>query len=130
MGLGTVPALHPGQRLDSIWACAVCHTRWVTWCVLLKQQACVQCVLPLPHHQPPITQGTHPDCPLPPAPPQAPLDYLDPGLPASYTILGYNLVVWRDTQGAWRAMDDRCPHRNAPLSGGQPATGPALPLLP
>ena len=32
-------------------------------------------------------------------------------------MLGRNLVVWRDQQGEWRAFDDVCPHRLAPLSG-------------
>lgn len=28
------------------------------------------------------------------------------------------VVLWRDTQGAVRALEDRCPHRRAPLSRG------------
>jgi len=37
--------------------------------------------------------------------------------PHAITVLGRDLVVWRDQQGDWRAFDDVCPHRLAPLSG-------------
>jgi phenylpropionate dioxygenase-like ring-hydroxylating dioxygenase large terminal subunit len=29
-------------------------------------------------------------------------------------------VLWRDAQQQWRAFEDRCPHRLAPLSGARP----------
>ncbi|PSC68584.1 (2Fe-2S)-binding [Micractinium conductrix] len=52
------------------------------------------------------------------------LDYLDPSRPAQLKVLGYDLVVWRDGSGTWRAFRDACPHRAAPLSEGRinPAT--------
>ena len=37
--------------------------------------------------------------------------------PHAVTVLGRDLVIWRDQQGEWRAFDDACPHRLAPLSG-------------
>jgi phenylpropionate dioxygenase-like ring-hydroxylating dioxygenase large terminal subunit len=37
--------------------------------------------------------------------------------PNPVTILGRELVLWRDQQGDWRAFNDVCPHRLAPLSG-------------
>ncbi len=37
--------------------------------------------------------------------------------PHAITVLGRDFVVWRDQQGDWRAFDDVCPHRLAPLSG-------------
>jgi nitrite reductase/ring-hydroxylating ferredoxin subunit len=42
---------------------------------------------------------------------------MDPGRPHAITILGRDLVLWRDQQGDWRAFEDLCPHRLAPLSG-------------
>lgn len=44
---------------------------------------------------------------------------LDPSRPHQVTVLGRDLVLWRDSQGDWRAFEDRCPHRLAPLSGQQ-----------
>lgn len=35
------------------------------------------------------------------------------------TLLGQPMVLWRDTQGVIHAMEDRCPHRYAPLSLGK-----------
>ncbi len=35
------------------------------------------------------------------------------------TVLGEPLVVWRDGEGDLHAMEDRCPHRHAPLSMGR-----------
>ncbi|KAG2490580.1 hypothetical protein HYH03_010974 [Edaphochlamys debaryana] len=29
------------------------------------------------------------------------------------------MALWRDSKGAWRAVEDRCPHRLAPLSEGR-----------
>ncbi len=43
---------------------------------------------------------------------------MDPSRPHAITLLGRDLVLWRDQQGDWRAFEDICPHRLAPLSGG------------
>ncbi|KAL6745255.1 Rieske [2Fe-2S] iron-sulfur domain-containing protein, partial [Haematococcus lacustris] len=32
---------------------------------------------------------------------------------------GKDLVVWRDGSNTWRAFQDMCPHRLAPLSEGR-----------
>jgi hypothetical protein len=55
----------------------------------------------------------------PPTQLQTALDYLDPSKPHQTTILGYNLVAWRDSNATWRCFRDSCPHRAAPLSGAQ-----------
>ena len=39
--------------------------------------------------------------------------------PVPVTMLGDNIVFFRDAQGAARAMENRCPHRSALLSLGQ-----------
>ncbi|MDM0115905.1 aromatic ring-hydroxylating dioxygenase subunit alpha [Variovorax sp. J22R133] len=44
-------------------------------------------------------------------------DVADAPVPAS--LLGENLVLWRDAQGTARAWQDRCPHRGAQLSLGR-----------
>lgn len=44
-------------------------------------------------------------------------DQLDPSRPNKATLLGQQLAVWRDSGGVWRAFEDRCPHRLAPLTG-------------
>ena len=49
--------------------------------------------------------------------PLAFIEDLDPGRPHALELLGRRLVVWRDSQQQWRAFEDRCPHRLAPLSG-------------
>lgn len=41
---------------------------------------------------------------------------LDPTRPHPATLLGVDLVLWRDGGGDWRAFRDACPHRLAPLS--------------
>lgn len=52
--------------------------------------------------------------------PVAPLHYLDPKKPMPVTMLGHTYVVWFDPKAAaWRVMEDRCPHRLAPLSEGR-----------
>lgn len=52
--------------------------------------------------------------------PVIPLHYLDPKKPMPVTMLGHTYVVWYDPKGAaWRVMEDRCPHRLAPLSEGR-----------
>ena len=38
--------------------------------------------------------------------------------PVSLRRLGYKLVLWREPSGAVHALEDRCPHRGAPLSLG------------
>ncbi len=38
--------------------------------------------------------------------------------PLARTLLGQDVVVWRGPDGAVVAAPDRCPHREAPLSGG------------
>eukprot|EP00803_Ostreobium_quekettii_P009766 evm.model.scf_320.2 EVM.evm.TU.scf_320.2 scf_320:18142-20710(-) len=49
----------------------------------------------------------------------APDSDLDPGRPMPFNLLGRKIVVWRDGGGRWRAFDDACPHRLAPLSQGR-----------
>jgi len=39
--------------------------------------------------------------------------------PMRLELLGENLVAWKDAKGAWCVFEDRCPHRNAPLSEGR-----------
>ncbi|GLC67337.1 hypothetical protein PLESTF_000543900 [Pleodorina starrii] len=51
--------------------------------------------------------------------PVAALDALDPTRPHAFTLLGQDLVLWRDGTGSWRAFKDACPHRLAPLSEGR-----------
>lgn len=46
-------------------------------------------------------------------------DATDPGRPHAVTLLGKQLVVWRDGSGTWRCFEDMCPHRLAPLSEGR-----------
>jgi hypothetical protein len=36
-----------------------------------------------------------------------------------FTLLGEDIVVWRDPSGAPRALKDACPHRLVPLSEGR-----------
>jgi phenylpropionate dioxygenase-like ring-hydroxylating dioxygenase large terminal subunit len=36
---------------------------------------------------------------------------LDPRRPTAARLLGIPVVMWRDGSGAWRAFEDRCPHR-------------------
>lgn len=49
--------------------------------------------------------------------PLAFVEDLDPGRPHAAELLGKRLVLWRDAAQQWRAFEDRCPHRLAPLSG-------------
>jgi phenylpropionate dioxygenase-like ring-hydroxylating dioxygenase large terminal subunit len=39
--------------------------------------------------------------------------------PLARTLLGQHLVLFRDASGQPAALEDRCPHRNAPLSQGR-----------
>lgn len=41
------------------------------------------------------------------------------GSPLGVTLLGDRYVVWRGSDGTLAAAPDRCPHREAPLSGGR-----------
>jgi phenylpropionate dioxygenase-like ring-hydroxylating dioxygenase large terminal subunit len=38
--------------------------------------------------------------------------------PLARRVLGRDVVLWRAPNGALSALEDRCPHRNAPLSAG------------
>ena len=52
--------------------------------------------------------------------PIAVTEYLDPKKPHPVQLLGKDLVLWLDSRaGAWRAFEDACPHRLAPLSEGR-----------
>ncbi|GAB4823561.1 hypothetical protein N2152v2_010607 [Parachlorella kessleri] len=45
---------------------------------------------------------------------------VDPTRPLLLTLLGKNLVIWKDSStGRWSCLEDRCPHRAAPLSEGK-----------
>ena len=50
--------------------------------------------------------------------PVAPINYLDDSHPTPITLLGKRLVIWRDKQQKWIAMDDTCPHKLVQLSLG------------
>lgn len=43
--------------------------------------------------------------------PVAVVDDLDSRRPHATHLLGIPLAIWRDTQGAWHAVEDKCPHR-------------------
>ncbi len=48
------------------------------------------------------------------------LEDLDPTKPNTFTLLNQNIVIWWDKSGqSWRAFEDKCPHRLAPLSEGR-----------
>ena len=50
---------------------------------------------------------------------------LDKAKPAKFTLLERDLVIWWDRHtNAWRAFDDRCPHRLVPLSEGRDSAPP------
>ncbi|PNH10689.1 Pheophorbide a oxygenase, chloroplastic [Tetrabaena socialis] len=51
--------------------------------------------------------------------PLAVVDQLDSSRPHAAHLLGTQLVLWRDATGSWRAHEDKCPHRLAPLSEGR-----------
>ncbi|NET57705.1 MAG: Rieske 2Fe-2S domain-containing protein [Symploca sp. SIO2E6] len=51
--------------------------------------------------------------------PVTPVSYLDPSHPTPITLLGKRLVIWRDQEEKWIAMDDTCPHKLAQLSLGK-----------
>jgi phenylpropionate dioxygenase-like ring-hydroxylating dioxygenase large terminal subunit len=47
--------------------------------------------------------------------------------PLAATLLGRELVLWRDAEGRAHAWDDTCPHRGARLSAGRVLAEPAAP---
>lgn len=49
----------------------------------------------------------------------APAASIDGSRPTAFTLLGKSLVLWRDGDGRWACVEDRCPHRAAPLSEGK-----------
>jgi phenylpropionate dioxygenase-like ring-hydroxylating dioxygenase large terminal subunit len=49
--------------------------------------------------------------------PVMPVAMLDQG-PQPFTLLGERIVLWKDADGRYVAMADRCPHRSAALSKG------------
>jgi phenylpropionate dioxygenase-like ring-hydroxylating dioxygenase large terminal subunit len=44
---------------------------------------------------------------------------VQPGRPHATRALGRDLVLWRDSEGKLKCVEDRCPHRGAPLSRGE-----------
>ena len=49
---------------------------------------------------------------------------LDPTRPHALTLLGKNLVIWKAIKtGQGNCLEDRCPHRAAPLSGAMQLVG-------
>jgi phenylpropionate dioxygenase-like ring-hydroxylating dioxygenase large terminal subunit len=55
------------------------------------------------------------------------LEDLDKSKPTPFTLLGRDIVIWWDKQASqWRAFDDQCPHRLAPLSQGRISDGGLL----
>jgi phenylpropionate dioxygenase-like ring-hydroxylating dioxygenase large terminal subunit len=51
--------------------------------------------------------------------PMAVAEFLDQKSPHALQLLGKELVLWCDKDGAWHCFEDRCPHRLAPLSEGR-----------
>ncbi|KAJ0686879.1 putative pheophorbide a oxygenase [Helianthus annuus] len=48
------------------------------------------------------------------------IEDLDPTRPTPFTLLNRDLVIWFDkVNDQWVALDDKCPHRLAPLSEGR-----------
>ncbi|KAG2437791.1 hypothetical protein HXX76_005411 [Chlamydomonas incerta] len=47
------------------------------------------------------------------------IEDLDPRRPQAVHLLGIPLALWKDAQGQWQAVEDKCPHRLAPLSEGR-----------
>lgn len=45
------------------------------------------------------------------------VEALEPKKPHALKFLGKELVLWRDSTGTWQCFEDRCAHRQAPLSG-------------
>lgn len=55
--------------------------------------------------------------------PLAFVEDLDEGKPTKFTLLGRDLVLWKDEGLQWRCFEDVCPHRRAPLSEGRLENG-------
>ena len=56
---------------------------------------------------------------------------LDPRVPTPFQLLNRDLVIWKDpNSGDWSALDDRCPHRLAPLSVRSSPLPPHRPSAP
>ena len=51
--------------------------------------------------------------------PVAVIDLLDPSKPHPTTLLGKDVVVWKDGDEEWNVFEDKCPHRLVPLSEGR-----------
>lgn len=51
--------------------------------------------------------------------PMAVVEDLFSDRPNKLELLGEDLVAWKDGDGEWRVFEDRCPHRNVPLSEGR-----------
>ncbi|KAI8573036.1 hypothetical protein RHMOL_Rhmol01G0247800 [Rhododendron molle] len=52
--------------------------------------------------------------------PIMPVCDLDKRVPHAKRVMGLDVVVWWDrNESAWKVLDDRCPHRLAPLSEGR-----------
>ncbi|CAH9124242.1 unnamed protein product [Cuscuta epithymum] len=52
--------------------------------------------------------------------PVALVEDLDPALPTPFQLLNREIVLWFDrSSSSWVALDDKCPHRLAPLSEGR-----------
>lgn len=47
------------------------------------------------------------------------IEDLDPKIPTPFQLLGRDIVLWQDAEGNWKAFEDKCPHRLAPLSEGR-----------
>lgn len=48
----------------------------------------------------------------------APAASIDGSRPTPFTLLGKDLVIWKEGD-SWACLDDRCPHRSVPLSEGK-----------
>ncbi|KAF5843468.1 hypothetical protein DUNSADRAFT_15763 [Dunaliella salina] len=59
--------------------------------------------------------------------PASPTNMLDTAKPNKITLLGKDLVAWFDAPSqSWEVVEDRCPHRFAPLSLGRIVDGQLL----
>eukprot|EP01018_Ginkgo_biloba_P021499 Gb_37385 [translate_table: standard] len=47
------------------------------------------------------------------------IEDLDPKSATAFQLLGREIALWQDADGNWRAFEDKCPHRLAPLSEGR-----------
>eukprot|EP00798_Chlamydomonas_sp_ICE-L_P010193 gene10193-8104_t len=51
--------------------------------------------------------------------PVSPTNFLHEDKPNAATIIRKDLVIWHSKEQGWAVMEDRCPHRLAPLSEGR-----------